>query len=73
MNAQAMLDAPSPVKELATFMQDEAMARSLQQLYNDEAQAAEFQEQCKIEDEFEEATRKVQDERSAKLLGRISS
>ena len=62
---------PSPVRDVRRFEQDEAEAKRLQQLYDDESRAAALQEAYRVEQEFDEATRKVNDERSQKAMVRL--
>lgn len=63
---------PSPVREVARFVQDEMMAKRLQQLYDDEREAHEEADRYKVEDEFEAVTRAENERRSEKLVQRLS-
>lgn len=67
-----MMDqTPSPIRAVRQFEADEAAARQLQQLYDDEAHAAERQEQLDIDAEFDQVTRAADEARSLKLAQRL--
>lgn len=61
---------PSPVRAVRRFEADEAAARKLQQLYDDEVTAVHAQESATMEDEFDAATLRYQEERSQQALKR---
>lgn len=55
---------PSPVKQVREFERDQALAAKLQQEFDDEAHAVRMEEVAQIEDEFDAATRRADDERA---------
>ena len=61
-------NTPSPVRAVRQFEADCAKAAAMQQLFDDEAHAARVEEEGKIEDEFDAATRALNEERSQKVL-----
>lgn len=64
-----MADAtPSPVRQVRQYLEDEVKAAALQQSYIDENSAHALQEILTLEDEFDEATARVNAERDAKAL-----
>lgn len=64
-------ETPSPVRAVRQFEADEEAAKKLQQLYDDENQAAETQEQIDTDAEFDRVTRAQDDAKSAKLAERL--
>jgi hypothetical protein len=65
-------DVPSPVRKVQQFERDEALAARLQQEFNDEANAAQLEQVERIDAEFDEATRRVDEERTRKALERVA-
>ena len=59
---------PSPVREVLRFERDAALAQRLQQEEADAQRAAELDEELRLEDEFDAATRRVHDDASARLI-----
>eukprot|EP00672_Neobodo_designis_P020763 CAMPEP_0174852232 /NCGR_PEP_ID=MMETSP1114-20130205/25258_1 /TAXON_ID=312471 /ORGANISM="Neobodo designis, Strain CCAP 1951/1" /LENGTH=72 /DNA_ID=CAMNT_0016086813 /DNA_START=27 /DNA_END=245 /DNA_ORIENTATION=+ len=64
-------ETPSPVRQVRQFEADEAAAEKLQQEFDDEARAAHLEEVERIDAEFDEATRRVDEERNQKALERL--
>lgn len=63
---------PSPVRQVRQFEKDEAAAAALQQRYDDEVTAERLQEETKLEDEFEQATRAQNEALSEKAVKKMS-
>jgi hypothetical protein len=66
-----MGDTPSPVKQVLQYERDSELATKLQQEYDDEVKAEQMAAVAQIEDEFEAATRKADEERAQRALARI--
>jgi hypothetical protein len=64
-------ETPSPVRQVRQFEADTAAAEKLQQEFDDEARAAQFEEVERIDAEFDEATRRADEERNQKALQRL--
>lgn len=69
-----MADAtPSPVKAVRQFEEDEAIARRMQQAFDDEVHAERAQQIAHIEDEFDAATERFNEERNQRTLMRMGA
>lgn len=62
---------PSPVKAVQQYEADEAIAKKLQQEYDDAAQAQETQELLELDDEFDRVTQQVNEAKSEKLAQKL--
>jgi hypothetical protein len=68
---EAQGETPSPVRQVRQFEADAAAAEKLQQEFDDEHRAAHLEEVERIDAEFDEATRRADEERSRKALERM--
>jgi hypothetical protein len=63
---------PSPVRQVRQYEKDMEIAKKLQQMYDDEHRAVEMEEEIKVEDEFDAATRKFHEEQDQKFLSTLA-
>ena len=71
MSAAQVGQTPSPVRAVRQFEADEAIARKLQQEYEDEQRAIEAQTLINEEAEFDRVTRAVDEQRDYRLAQRL--
>lgn len=64
-------ETPSPARQVAQYEADEAMARRMQQAYDDEIAAARVQANLNIEDEFAAATNARNEQLSERVMKRM--
>ena len=64
---------PSPVRQVRQYEKDMEIAKKLQQVYDDERHAVEMEEEGKVEDEFDAATRKYHEAQNQKFLMELAS
>lgn len=62
---------PSPVRQVRQYEKDMEIAKKLQQMYEDEQKAIELEEEIKVEDEFESATQKFNEEQSNEAINKM--
>ena len=59
---------PSPVREVARYERDVEVARRMQQVYDDEARAAEMAEAFRLDSEFDRVTAEAQEAATRRLI-----
>ena len=64
-------DTPSPVRQVRQYEKDMEIAKKLQQMYEDEQRAVEMEEEIKVEDEFDAATRRFHEEQDKEALSKM--
>ncbi len=62
---------PSPVRQVRAYEKDMEIAKKLQQMYDDERRAVEMEEEMKVEDEFDAATREFEQKQSEQFINKL--